>query len=194
MPAAGGAARHGSVISARLVPAPNPAHRMPTLTLPLPPRCIAALCGASVPSGGVQLGVGELVSALAAPSPLIAGGNTVLAIVRILTLTLLQVLVPSAGIRGFLDASDFPTWLKFVRRSSRSNLRHVLLGGQIFYQTVRKLFFFIILILQTNSELYIISCTFLYGNSPDPRHSTGRRVIVGGEATNSVGWGGGGSR
>ena len=45
--------------------------------------------------------------------------------------------MPSAGIRGFLDASDFPTWLKFVRRSSRSNLRHVLLGGQIFYQAVR---------------------------------------------------------
>ena len=90
------------------------------------------------------MGVGELVSALAAPSPLIAGGNTILAIFQILTVTLLQVLVPSAGIRGFLDASDFPTWLKFVRRSSRSNLRHVLLGGQIFYQTVRKLFFFII--------------------------------------------------
>ena len=47
-------------------------------------------------------------------------------------------LVPSAGIRGFLDASEFGTWLKFVRRTSgvRSNVRHVLLGGQIFYQTV----------------------------------------------------------
>ena len=122
-------------------PKPRPSY-VPTITL-YSYYCGTVLC-ASVPSGGVQLGVGELVSALAAPSPLIAGGNTVLAIVRILTLTLLQVLVPSAGIRGFLDASDFPTWLKFVRRSSRSNLRHVLLGGQIFYQTVRKLFFFII--------------------------------------------------
>ena len=82
MPAAGGAgARHGSVISAPLVPAPNPAHRMPTSTaLPLPPRCAALCRGSSVPSGGVQLGVGELVSALAAPSPLIAGANTILAI------------------------------------------------------------------------------------------------------------------
>ena len=141
MPAAGGAgARHGSVISAPLVPAPNPAHRMPTSTaLPLPPRCAALCRGSSVPSGGVQLGVGELVSALAAPSPLIAGASTILAIFQILT-AVLQVLVPSAGIRGFLDASDFPTWLKFVRRSSRSNLRHVLLGGQIFYQTVGKTF------------------------------------------------------
>ena len=51
-----------------------------------------------------------------------------------------QVLVPSAGIRGFLDASEFGTWLKFVRRDggAAANVRHVLLGGQIFYQTVRR--------------------------------------------------------
>ena len=49
-----------------------------------------------------------------------------------------QVLVPSAGIRGFLDASEFGTWLKYVRRSKdKQNMRHALLGGQIFYETVR---------------------------------------------------------
>ena len=48
-------------------------------------------------------------------------------------------LVPSAGIRGFLDASDFGTWLKFVRRgrADRQNVRHVLLAGQIFYEACR---------------------------------------------------------
>ena len=49
----------------------------------------------------------------------------------------LQVLVPSAGIRGFLDASEFGTWLKFVRTNKeKHNMKHVLLGGQIFYETV----------------------------------------------------------
>ena len=51
--------------------------------------------------------------------------------------TVLQVLVPSAGIRGFLDASEFGTWLKFVRtKREKHNMKHVLLGGQIFYETV----------------------------------------------------------
>ena len=90
MPGAGGGARHGSVISARLVPAPNPAHRIPTSSVTaaaLLPRChhVIVVCDASVPSGGVQLGVGELVSALAAPSPLIAGAYTVLAILASFT-------------------------------------------------------------------------------------------------------------
>jgi hypothetical protein len=53
------------------------------------------------------------------------------------------VLVPSAGIRGFLDASEFGSWLKFVRRGARSadrqTVRHVLLAGQIFYETCRDL-------------------------------------------------------
>ena len=51
-----------------------------------------------------------------------------------------QVLVPSAGIRGFLDASEFGTWLKYVRRSKeKHNMKHSLLGGQIFYETIRDL-------------------------------------------------------
>jgi hypothetical protein len=47
--------------------------------------------------------------------------------------------VPSAGIRGFLDATDFGTWLKYVRRgrADRQNVRHVLLAGQIFYEACR---------------------------------------------------------
>ena len=50
-----------------------------------------------------------------------------------------QVLVPSAGIRGFLDASEFGTWLKYVRTSKEKfNMKHVLLGGQIFYETIRE--------------------------------------------------------
>ena len=83
MPGAGGGARHGSVISARLVPAQTPPivcanwHQYHT-TCQLSTLC--STMRASVPSGGVQLGVGELVSALAAPSPLIAGANTILAI------------------------------------------------------------------------------------------------------------------
>ncbi len=50
-----------------------------------------------------------------------------------------QVLVPSAGIRGFLDATEFGTWLKYVRRGrpERQNVRHVLLAGQIFYEACR---------------------------------------------------------
>ena len=38
--------------------------------------------------------------------------------------------MPSAGIRGFLAASDFPTWLKFVRRGfAGAPAPGVLLGG-----------------------------------------------------------------
>ena len=52
---------------------------------------------------------------------------------------MLQVLVPSAGIRGFLDASEFGTWLKFVRTcKERPNMKHLLLGGQIFYETIKE--------------------------------------------------------
>ena len=52
-------------------------------------------------------------------------------------------LVPTAGIRGFLDASDYGTWLKYIREAkddddgSRSNVRHFLLAGQIYYETTR---------------------------------------------------------
>ena len=54
-----------------------------------------------------------------------------------------QVLVPTAGIRGFLDASDYGTWLKYIREAKadddigRSNVRHFLLAGQIYYETTR---------------------------------------------------------
>ena len=49
-------------------------------------------------------------------------------------------LVPNAGIRGFLDASELGTWLKFIRRNKeKQNLRHVLLAGQIFYETLREI-------------------------------------------------------
>jgi len=56
----------------------------------------------------------------------------------------LQVLVPAAGIRGFLDASEFGTWLKHFQCSSkmehsRQNIKHFLLGGQIYYETTRKI-------------------------------------------------------
>ena len=40
--------------------------------------------------------------------------------------------------RGFLDASEFGTWLKFIRRDkSKQNLKHILLAGQIFYEALR---------------------------------------------------------
>ena len=64
-------------------PKPRPSY-VPTSTNTIQradyPRCVPCTMRASGPSGGVQLGVGELVSALAAPSPLIAGANTILAI------------------------------------------------------------------------------------------------------------------
>jgi hypothetical protein len=58
---------------------------------------------------------------------------------KLIHLFLSQVLVPSAGIRGFLDATEFGTWLKYVRRGrpERQNVRHVLLAGQIFYEACR---------------------------------------------------------
>ncbi len=49
-------------------------------------------------------------------------------------------LVPSAGIRGFLDASEYGTWLKFFRPcddEEKKNVRHFLLAGQIYYETTR---------------------------------------------------------
>lgn len=50
-------------------------------------------------------------------------------------------LVPAAGIRGFLDASEFGTWLKHFQSSNNQsqNLKHFLLGGQIYYETTRNI-------------------------------------------------------
>ena len=51
--------------------------------------------------------------------------------------------MPTAGIRGFLDASDYGTWLKYIREAKadddigKSNVRHFLLAGQIYYETTR---------------------------------------------------------
>jgi hypothetical protein len=45
-----------------------------------------------------------------------------------------QVLVPSAGIRGFLDASEYGTWMKHfqsVSDDSNQNVKHLLLAGQV---------------------------------------------------------------
>ena len=48
-----------------------------------------------------------------------------------------QVLVPAAGIRGFLDASEYGTWLKHFQSVSQSdddtkqNVKHFLLAGQV---------------------------------------------------------------
>ena len=45
-----------------------------------------------------------------------------------------QVLVPAAGIRGFLDASEFGTWLKHFQSSNKMdkhNIKHFLLAGQV---------------------------------------------------------------
>jgi hypothetical protein len=45
-----------------------------------------------------------------------------------------QVLVPSAGIRGFLDASEYGTWLKHFQSAqdeSKHNVKHLLLAGQV---------------------------------------------------------------
>ena len=49
----------------------------------------------------------------------------------------LQVLVPAAGIRGFLDASEYGTWLKHFQsisqgvEESKQNVKHFLLAGQV---------------------------------------------------------------
>ena len=55
-----------------------------------------------------------------------------------------QVFVPSAGVRGFLDASDYETWIKHVQSNAAAattsagqndqltpNVKHILLGGQV---------------------------------------------------------------
>ena len=48
-----------------------------------------------------------------------------------------QVLVPAAGIRGFLDASEYGTWLKHFQSISqedeetKQNVKHFLLAGQV---------------------------------------------------------------
>ena len=58
---------------------------------------------------------------------------------------LFQVFVPSAGVRGFLDASDYETWIKHVQSNAAAapttsagqndqltpNVKHVLLAGQV---------------------------------------------------------------
>ena len=57
-------------------------------------------------------------------------------------------MVPVAGIRGFLDATDFSTWLKYFRScKDKQNVKHSLLAGQIFYETVRDI--------QPGEELYL---------------------------------------
>lgn len=59
---------------------------------------------------------------------------------HLVTLFILQVLVPAAGIRGFLDASEFGTWLKHFQRSEqKQNIKHFLVGGQIYYETLRQI-------------------------------------------------------
>ena len=51
--------------------------------------------------------------------------------------SVLQVLVPAAGIRGFLDASEYGTWLKHFQsisqgdEESKQNVKHFLLAGQV---------------------------------------------------------------
>ena len=44
-----------------------------------------------------------------------------------------QVIVPGAAIRGFLDASDYGTWLKHFQchKTEKQNVKHFLLGGQV---------------------------------------------------------------
>ena len=42
--------------------------------------------------------------------------------------------MPAAGIRGFLDASEFGTWLKHFQSSNKMdkhNIKHFLLAGQV---------------------------------------------------------------
>ena len=49
--------------------------------------------------------------------------------------------MPAAGIRGFLDASEFGTWLKHFQSSSKmdkQNVKHFLLAGQVRYQKYDK--------------------------------------------------------
>ncbi|XP_066584194.1 transcription factor hamlet-like isoform X2 [Prorops nasuta] len=52
-----------------------------------------------------------------------------------------EVRVARSGVRGWLDAShEASNWLKYVRSSPNphaANMRHVLIGGQVLYETVR---------------------------------------------------------
>ena len=55
-----------------------------------------------------------------------------------LLFSLFQVTVPSTGTRGFLDASEYGNWLKFVRAvddaailGAAPNVKHVLMAGQV---------------------------------------------------------------
>ena len=58
---------------------------------------------------------------------------------------LLQVLVPSAVIRGFLDASEYGTWLKHFQSAQddeNQNVKHLLIAGQV-SADIYGLFFYI---------------------------------------------------
>ena len=49
---------------------------------------------------------------------------------------LFQVIVPAAGLRGYLDASDFESWLKHVevtRQGQKENVRKCIVQGQVIY-------------------------------------------------------------
>jgi hypothetical protein len=53
-----------------------------------------------------------------------------------------QMILPSTGLRAFVDATDCATWMKFVRCADRDdergiNLRAMLIAGQIFYEVLR---------------------------------------------------------
>ncbi len=56
--------------------------------------------------------------------------------------SVLQVLVPAAGIRGFLDASEYGTWLKHFQsisqgdEESKQNVKHFLLAGQVSWSEI----------------------------------------------------------
>ncbi|KAK0081111.1 hypothetical protein PV326_007850 [Microctonus aethiopoides] len=53
----------------------------------------------------------------------------------------LNAIVVRTGVRGWLDGShDATNWLKYIRSTSiphEVNMRHVLVGGQVVYETVR---------------------------------------------------------
>ncbi|CAG0908752.1 unnamed protein product, partial [Darwinula stevensoni] len=54
------------------------------------------------------------------------------------------------GVRGFLDASEFGNWLKYVRSCcdpALQNMKPVLVAGQIFYEADRDI--------NTNEELLL---------------------------------------
>jgi hypothetical protein len=69
-----------------------------------------------------------------------------------------QVLVPSAGIRGFLDASEYGTWLKHFQShpdENRHNVKHLLLAGQVWH--LRKYTVNIQLMDTHLAEIYLIT-------------------------------------